>query len=567
MSEKKTNVIQFKKTLDEISAYANKKCDEGDYSAALYALYFYTKRKNCSRNAYAHMADIYSEMGFYDLAIDKWNEFLSSAPEEYYADGFNGLGANYYFKGDREKATYYFDRQFECPGAESCLYNDVLDEFMNDREEYDDDFRSQFHIAYSADGKSKYEEYLETARKCNAGAEYEKAVKNAEKAAEYNSIKGDALWEKSYAEFSLNDNEAAKKDLELALAELGDKITVREMTLPVYLYSTLCDDEKCREYLGKIAASATEGSDERYMQVATLYDYEDEESAVKLLDKYLPEFPFERGLLHLKGVLEYNRGDYSRARELFAKEYVYTLNPNALYYKKLADKAESGKVEIKKIGVSFDIPTDVAEERLSVLLRLFRREIKIGDVGADTVREYVDWAIASEDTALQTAAGLICVQNGETFKRYLSKKLVLGKLSGEIKRKYVSMLCDFGFYGEIGMTYNGYFKKIIIDMPCFAQRGYEQFTAAYSYALGLCTMLFDCDYSKLYGGAENFQRLLIRNKAITKAKDVCSLACAIFVYSDAVKTSANAKKMLYKFFNAKKENVDELLSYADEGKI
>ena len=45
MNEKKTNVIQFKKTLDEISAYANKKCDEGDYSAALYALYFYTKRK------------------------------------------------------------------------------------------------------------------------------------------------------------------------------------------------------------------------------------------------------------------------------------------------------------------------------------------------------------------------------------------------------------------------------------------------------------------------------------------------------------------------------------------
>ena len=79
--------------------------------------------------------------------------------------------------------------------------------------------------------------------------------------------------------------------------------------------------------------------------------------------------------------------------------------------------------------------------------------------------------------------------------------------------------------------------------------------------------VYDCDYSKLYGGAENFQRLLIRSKAITKAKDVCSLACAIFVYSDAVKTSANAKKMLYKFFNAKKENVDELLSYADEGKI
>ena len=109
MNEKKTNVIQFKKTLDEISAYANKKCDEGDYSAALYALYFYTKRKNCSRNAYAHMADIYSEMGLYDLAIDKWNEFLANAPEEYYADGFNGLGANYYFKGDKERATYDFD--------------------------------------------------------------------------------------------------------------------------------------------------------------------------------------------------------------------------------------------------------------------------------------------------------------------------------------------------------------------------------------------------------------------------------------------------------------------------
>lgn len=57
---------------------------------------------------------------------------------------------------------------------------------------------------------------------------------------------------------------------------------------------------------------------------------------------------FRLKVIALKGVLEYNRGDYSRARELFAKEYIYTLNPNALYYKKLADKAESGKVEIKK---------------------------------------------------------------------------------------------------------------------------------------------------------------------------------------------------------------------------
>ena len=566
MNDKKTNVIQFKKTLDEVSDYANRKCDEGDYSAALYALYFYSKRKNHSRNVYAHMADIYSEIGLYDMAIDKWNEFLANSPAEYYADGFNGLGANYYFKGDKERANYYFDKQFEYPGAESCLYNDVLDEFVNDRADNAPDIRSEFRVAYSSDGKAKYEEYLELARKSNADANYEKAIENAKKAAGYKPLKGDALWEKAYAEFSINNNKAAQKDMLSAFAELGDKITVREMTLPVYLYSFIGDDVKCKKYLDMIASAETDGSDERYMQIATLYDYDEEEAALKLLDHYLPEFPFERGLLHLKGVIEYNRGNYTTARELFAKEYIYTLKPDVLYYKKLADRAENGNVSVEKIEVSFEVPESVAEERLNALVRLFRKEIKIADVGADTVREYIDWAIDTGDPALQTAAGLICMQNGETFKRYLSKKLVSSSLDVDMKRKYVSMLCDFGFSGEVAMTYDGFFKKILLDMPCFADKGYDKFTSAYSFALGLCSMLFDCDYHKLYNAAEKFQHTLITNKAISKIKDVSSLACAIFIYSKAVKTGINAKDMLYKFFNTKKEDVDELSDYVNKGK-
>lgn len=558
---KSNKIIKFKKTLDEISVRANKKCDDGDYAAALNSLFYYASRRNFSADVYGQIADIYAEMGLFDRAINSWYKFLSHSPEEYYADGYNGLGANYYFKGDKERANYYFDRQFAYPDAENCVYNDVLDEFVNEGVENDsDDFKAQYYVAYSADGKDKFDDALNNAKMCNEHGDYANAVKYAENASEYDDLRGDALYELAYAEFSTQNLSLAVRDIAESLKILDTKADVKHVLLAAYIFSAVSEEPQKDEALSKLEDLAAESSEGRVMQIASLYEFGRVDTAESKLKKYINEFPYESGLIYLKGVMEYNSGDYSAALNSFSSGYAYTESSVFLYYREITYKAINDDIEIKRLNPVFELPDNEIESRMGILLKLFRREIKPSDLGISISRKYFDWAVETGNDSLQTAVGLICCRSGETYRKYLALKLTDINLSDEMKRKYVTMLCEFLYGGYVDIVYDGYYKKIRVEMPMFDDYNFELFSAAYSYAVGLSCMLFDTDYDKLSDGAIRLQQKIISSDETCKIGNVNALACAIAIYSSAFSTNERANKLLYDFFGTKKSDVDEILN-------
>lgn len=564
MKETNGKIIKFKNTLDEISAYANRKCDEGDYSAALYALFYYTARRNFLPDVYAQMADIYAEMGLFDRAIEKWGEFLALSDEDRYADGYNGLGANYFFKGDRERADYYFEKQFAYPGAEDCVYNDVVDEFLENPEinrSAEDDFRSRFKVAYSSDGKVRRDELIEEARGYNAAGNYPKAIERASEAAKDDRLKGDAFFQKAFAEFASNDASSAAGDMTIALESMGDKADVKEFTLAALVYGAVSDEENKNRALDKLENVKADDEDGRSKHVAIFYEFGRNASADKLLKRYLDEFPYEYGLLFLKGAAAYNRGDYDAAERAFSEGYAYSESPILLYYKEEAFKAREGGAAIEKVGAAFSLPDSVVTERTTIIAKLYRKEMKIADIGAPLAKKYFDWAISTGNESLQIAVGLTCMSSGEPFRKYLAKKLTLLTLDDDVKRKYLSMLSQRHYNFGVGVIFDGYYKRVVVDMPYFDERGLEIFSAAYAYAVGFCAMLFDCDFEKFYYKSQDLQRELISKRAIGKIKDPRVLACAMFLYSRAIVMRSGTKQLIYEFFGATKESVDEILAY------
>ena len=129
-----------------------------------------------------------------------------------------------------------------------------------------------------------------------------------------------------------------------------------------------------------------------------------------------------------------------------------------------------------------------------------------------------------------------------------------------MKRKYVTMLCEFLYGGYVDIVYDGYYKKIRVEMPMFDDYNFELFSAAYSYAVGLSCMLFDTDYDILSDGAIRLQQKIISSDETCKIGNVNALACAIAIYSSAFSTNERANKLLYDFFGTKKSDVDEILN-------
>ena len=118
-------ILKFKK--DDKSKYerANRRCDDGDYVGALSSL-LYT-----SESEPKNVADIYTELGLYENAVIFWFRFLSKCRKTDVIDGYNGLGANFFLLDNLELAGFYFNKQLALGDYGECVYDDILDEYVD----------------------------------------------------------------------------------------------------------------------------------------------------------------------------------------------------------------------------------------------------------------------------------------------------------------------------------------------------------------------------------------------------------------------------------------------------
>lgn len=526
----KDNVIKFNKTFEDTIEYANARCDEGDYVSALAALDFYAEKPRANSDVYAHVADVYTEIFNYDLAIKCWLEYLVKSPVKYYSDGFNGLGANYYMKGDKNRAAYYFKRQFCYEDAEGCVYNDILEEFAeNEKQNFKPDIRLVLND--TDDEKSKLKEI----RRLHEEHDFDKIPPVAQTLLESKNEKtrNEALYEIAYAEYACNRLKKARAAID-KLLEQGYKAGIKPHLLGAFICGALGYDKKAAEISVKTVDMFGD-EDDAEKHITIVYDFVGKREACKLAKKYNDEFPYNGDIAYCCGVLKYNDGDYKGAAKSFSEAYYYSRHYAYRYYADLAIKAaEAGSApdELTTLQIAPQLPLAEQSRMLEELSDIFEKD-GLKRVSEKEFEYLLDWVSLEHEEALPLLAMLVCVDGTSKNKLSLKLKLTENMISEEVKRDIISVLCNHGETGKIAITVSGYLHFINVEMPEFQKRGQTVFKNAYAFALGVCALIAPEETDKLFFGALSMQDAIVRycNVGNLKMFSPNEIACALCVYS------------------------------------
>ena len=99
-------------------------------------------------------------------------------------------------------------------------------------------------------------------------------------------------------------------------------------------------------------------------------------------------------------------------------------------------------------------------------------------------------------------------------------------------------------------------------MPVFGPDAPVVFRQAYAYAAGRVSIYFDKEMKQLAVGVTELESAMRKNDGFSEFTDLRVIACAMFIYS-GINRHADMDT-IYKFFDAKKEDVVRLIAYANK---
>lgn len=564
----KNKVINLKKTLGNVLIYVDKRCDAGDYSSALSALFYHASKKNVSCEVYAEIADVYSEVGLYDKAIYFWYKYLTLCGEDCVCEALGGLAANYFYSGDDDRAGYYFDKRMIESGGDDYADDEVLDEYVYSMQANEsqgsvsDEFRSAYRIVHSVNGKAKYKLAIEKTEELLAHGEFENALTSADEALGDSAYKGRALYVRAFTEYSLNKVDEAIKDLKTIIEEeIGD---FKAYMLAAYVFRDCGMINERDTALDLMCGDSVDDSAETAKRISVAYDFDRCEDANRMLSDALIKNPYSGELMFTKGAIAFNDKDFETAQKAFSDGYYYTLSPILLYYRDYVRRVIDDTEEYRTIDLIFDIPETEVLRRSEYLIKLYNREERLPSRCRGDIRDCLEWALGTGNESLQLTVGLICSCANDTYKKFLASQLIDVNISDDVKRKFVSMLCERLYSDKLGVVYSGYYKSVYLEFPFFKDDEYQLCLSAYSYAFGIATILTDDEGTSmvLLDGAYKLQDELIKSRNISKIDDICALACAMFLYSNISAKGLEKTDIIYGLFNTEKEKVERVFEYA-----
>ena len=320
MAEK---ILKFKKSDKSKYERANRRCDDGDYVGALSSLLYTSESEPKNVEVLCHIADVYTELGLYENAIVFWFKFLSKCRKSDMIDGYNGLGANYFFLDDLDTAGYYFNKQLSLGDVGECVYDDILDDYVDAVTTTD---RSSFKvISKESDEAAKEEENYRAAAEKNKSDDYIAAIEFADKVSVKSEFYGKALYEKAYAYFCLDREfdavEILKKEID---RDPGD---INAYNLMFNCLGEVGDNETTEKYFEKLIAFDTDDVSVLNKKMSVLSDFGFYDEALKVSDKILRLSPEDTNCTYLRGLILYNKGEISSSVNCLKKAYLYSPTP------------------------------------------------------------------------------------------------------------------------------------------------------------------------------------------------------------------------------------------------
>lgn len=556
-------ILKFKK--DDKSKYerANRRCDDGDYVGALSSLLYTAESEPKNTEVLCHIADIYTELGLYENAVIFWFRFLSKCRKTDVIDGYNGLGANFFFLDNLELAGFYFNKQLGLGDYGECVYDDVLDEYVD---AVANDDKPRFNVISAESERDEIDENnYRAAVEENKREDYISAVASAEKVSETSEFFEKALYEKAYGLFCLDREREACEILEKCVSI--DKNDVNAYNLLLGCCAQAGDEEKVEIYFKKLLEVDSDNTEILNRKMSVLCDFGYPEEALAVSDKIMRLAPEDTNCSYLRGLLLYNLNQSEKSVLYLKKAYIYSLNPVALYYLRIAERACDGDTSVpKRLPLIFDLQKTETDRRLEAIKKLFGGTAEKDEYPEAYIKEIAEWCfIGGNQTAQMALAVYAARSKNKTMISFLRNQLINPALPDEIKIRIFSLLVETGElndHSEVSVVYSNIFKKIKVFVPVFGPDAPVVFRQAYAYAAGRVSIYFDKEMKQLAVGVTELESAMRKSGGFSEFTDLRVIACAMFIYS-GINRHADMD-MIYKFFDAEKEGVARLIVYANK---
>ncbi len=545
------NILRFDIDAKDKYKRANDRCDEGDYAAALSALVYEETIHPENIDVLCHIADIYTEIGMYENAVAYWFKFLSKAKSFDRADGYNGLGANYYFLGNYEIAGYYFNKQMETGDGGEYAYDDVMDDYFAEI----GDYISKNKILLAEDEPDD-ELFYNQAVEANKQDKFLTAVGFANEISSKSEFYAKAQYQKAYGLFGMNEQDEAIDVLKKMIKKTPDD--VEAVALLIAAYAADFDAENAEKYVEKLKTIQTDDVEKLNRIAAILFDHRMYDDALKYAEKVGRLKPEDPNAIYIRGLLKYNQGQFEQSETLLKTAYLYSRNPSLLYFLRIVERANAKDATVPKT-LTFDEIKKASLERKGIIGDLFSRKKKLNEFDERFIYELIEWCFLSSEIDYQIALSVAIIYGGERkFIRKIKDQLLNPVVSDEVKSKIISIFCEKNIYKSVFVVYTNIFKNVKIIPPDFGSDVGICFTKAYAFAFGKISYCFDSESLKIFDGAKQLEATMRMNCGFEGFDDIYALAYAMYHYSGL--NLFGSKTEAYEFFNVKSRAALKLLA-------
>lgn len=547
-------IVQFNASSDVLNDIAEELIDEGDMEGAL-ATFLKIDESEIDYNILKTMADLYTELGMYDYAVNYWYKFLDAAPTRFRAEAYNGLGGNYYMMHNDNLAAFYFNLQITDKNDSEFPF----DEFMYDLFDKKDPllFKQPSIRLYNSQNEKDAKKVEEAHIILQADPDKAKKI--------YKTIKEDSSY---YAEacfylgvlnmLDLNLSESLEKML------IAKKLKFREDVSTTYVYglsfylnkddikeSSLSDMKRGMSDFN--AAMAFFPLYAGFERADIAYEY------ARTIDDVFSKF----GKMHLYyAYAAYNAKKYDDATKHFHNFYNITKSPWVWDVKEYCDSVLCGAQKFFPFEYVEKLQDFSADTQIYCIQDLMRH--KPSEVRYLTTGIAYEFEPCLYSTSIELCAAVLQILgiiNDEESIKILKNFLLRDDAADRLKPLALSLLVESGNEEETGMVFNHIYSKVPFERVEFNDECGNLFRSAYALAFGRLAPYFENEIYKLRISAYSIYEKFLASGKIRKVKNVSALA-ALMTKLSGIDISSELVEV-FKYLGATStavNNLEKLLS-------
>lgn len=542
-------IIPFKKAQKYYGKLIDEKADNGDFIGAL-SMAFSSLKNEFSFDTLADIADIYADMGEYELSDEYWYKYLSCAPEDKKSIAYEELAINAFDLKNYGLAAYYIDKKMSVDGflSRKDLGQEMLDflsEGINKKDLY--------KIVYPEE-KSDYSTEITLAKNAALAGNFEMAagiLKNVPKASPSYSQAAEEL---SMAYFAMGKVSAAIEINRDLLARFGKNASVYFNLASMYRAEK--DFDKSAYYYS-LAKNMPIDEDSEMKFALCAIEQEDHAAAVKALEKIIDDDYYDAKIIGYYGLALFNVGEYEKAEEVLKKAYMIDpRNPVAKYYARLALDVSNGNTKrVSVLPYDGDLPKKEVEKRLKTLDKVLSGTENLKPEEKRNINDYISWGLFSGGAAFKKSVVAAVSEMDKERENLISDALISGEIAPNLKQSIIFMLVSVGYKKRIYTASDGvFFSFKPRKLPCEKDEDSKFFIA---YCTALSKMAFSGENMDKIAFSVNELYKKFNNSELIKMINYEELAAAAVVGCEY--ETFKKPDTVYDIFGVKKEKMKTLI--------